>query len=63
MSTVTQLPRPEAIAAAAAVLAVGRRARDGRTVAEAARAAHRAGGPSILELERRIAAHRAARAA
>lgn len=52
------LPTNEAIAAAA-VLAVGRRTRDGRTIAEAARAAHRAGGPSIPELEHRIAAHRA----
>lgn len=51
--------RDEALTAAAACLAEGRRIRDSLPVEEAARRAHRAGGPSIDELERRIRARRA----
>ncbi|GAB2457807.1 hypothetical protein [Xylanimonas ulmi] len=51
--------RDEAITAAAAAFAEGRRIRDSLPVAEAARRAHHATGPSIPELEARIAARRA----
>lgn len=50
--------REEALDAAARAYAEGRRIRDSLPIAEAARRAHRAGGPSIEELERRIAAQR-----
>ena len=50
--------REEAIAKAGACIAEGRRVRDSLPVAEAARRAHVAGGPSIEELERLIAAQR-----
>lgn len=52
----------EAITKAGAAIAEGRRLRDSLPVAEAARRAHRAGGPSIEELERRIQARRDAAA-
>lgn len=45
------------------IIADAQRKQDRRTVAEAAKAAHCAGGPSIPELERLIAAQRAERAA
>jgi hypothetical protein len=51
--------RDQALTAAAACLAEARRIRDALPVEEAARRAHRAGGPSIAELERRIRARRA----
>lgn len=52
------ITRDEAIAAAAAALAEGRRQRDTLPVAEAARRALRPGGPTLTELEARIAARR-----
>jgi hypothetical protein len=45
--------REEAIAKAGACIAEGRRVRDSLPVAEAARRAHRAGGPPLADLERR----------
>lgn len=50
--------REEALTRAAACVAEARRLRDSLPVAEAARRAHRAGGPSIAELEARIRARR-----
>lgn len=44
---------------AAAIIAADRMEQLARTPAEAARLAHRAGGPSVAELERRIVARRA----
>jgi hypothetical protein len=52
--------REEALTAAARCLAEARRVRDSLSVEEAARRAHRAGGPSIPELEARIRARRTA---
>jgi hypothetical protein len=49
----------EAVAKAGAAIAEGRRIRDSLPAAEAARRAHRAGGPSVAELEARILAMRA----
>jgi hypothetical protein len=51
--------RHEAVTAAAVCFAEGLRIRDSLPAAEAARRAHRAGGPSVAELERRIRARRA----
>lgn len=52
------VPREEALTRAAACIAEGRRVRDSLPVAEAARRAHHAGGPSITELEELIRAQR-----
>lgn len=49
------------IAAVARIIADARARRDALPVAEAARAAHRAGGPSIPEIEKLITDQRAAR--
>lgn len=51
--------RDEAVTAAALCFAEGLRIRDSLPAAEAALRAHRAGGPSVAELERRIRARRA----
>jgi hypothetical protein len=58
----TTRTRAEAIATAAAALAEGRRQRDTLPVPEAARLAYTPTGPSLPELEERIAALRGHRA-
>lgn len=50
--------KTEALAAAAACFAEGRRQRDSLPVPEAARRAFTPGGPPLVELERRIRALR-----
>lgn len=58
-TTVPQyVPREEALTRAAEAVAEGCRLRDSLPVEEAARRAHRAGGPPLEELERRIRAQR-----
>jgi hypothetical protein len=52
-------PRDVAIAAAGAALAEALAEQDEMTPRQAAEAAHRAGGPPLEELERRIRAQRA----
>lgn len=59
-TTVARPSRAECIAAAAAAIAEGRRQRDTLPVKEAARIAYTPSGPSLEELERRIAARRRA---
>lgn len=54
--------REECFAAAGAALAAAIERRDALSPRQAAEAAHRPGGPSVDELERRIAARRASQA-
>lgn len=58
-----QPSREECIRRAGEAIAAARARQAARSVQDAARAAHRPGGPSIAELEQRIAARRAAQTA
>ncbi|KMM44883.1 hypothetical protein CWIS_13760 [Cellulomonas sp. A375-1] len=55
--------RKECVQRAGEAIAAARARQAARSVQDAARAAHRPGGPSIAELEQRIAARRAAQSA